>query len=137
MNTMIPLYPGVRGYLDDALFSKDGNATIGSPKWLTPMQVVTPDGLPVSVMRIVPHLAYYVQPVKFEVWDKLNRFKPKKVAVVYIDPKDNSYYVEVEPYYMTKRLVLELSSWAERQPDELVAYINKTMYGDWRYKDVI
>ncbi|AFO70946.1 virion structural protein [Pseudomonas phage PA7] len=137
MLTMVPLYPGVRGYLEDSVFSKNGINDIGYHKWLSPKRVVGPDGLIISEVKITPRIARMEGEVILKVWDKWRRAQPKLVATVYIDPKDNSYRVEVEPFYACRRILLEVDLWAQVIPGDRAPFVNDSVDGAWASRDII
>lgn len=138
MELFIPLWPGARGDLAEAIRSKDGRAILGHPVWLTPGVLAEPDGIPIRQIKTIPTVDRYEGIVRFECWDKRNCARPKLVATVLIDCDTNTYHVEVEEYYRYKQLYMQLHTHGYAQiPHEAVAYTNYTHHGDWRYRDKI
>lgn len=134
----IPFMSGVKGNLLDFPFTRDGNTRFNGIKWITPVEVLFPDGFNIYKLKVVPTLQAYEGKFDFEVWDNYQLSRPKYIGKVSIDAETDNYTVEVDPMYRCYRLsMIFLIHHNPQEPFHTIAFQNATPYGEWRYKDVI
>lgn len=134
----IPLYPGVKGDLFAAPWTKTGTQVTGKVHWVVPLEVQFPDGWAIFNVGVVPAMSAYRDIIEFEIYDKRQLAKPYYMGKVKINAVDDTYEVQLEPRFHCYRLTMMLTAiHTPQEPNEALAYRVGVPYGDWRYKDVI
>ena len=134
----IPLYPGVKGSLLEAPWTRKGTEVTQPIHWIVPMEIQWPDGWNIFNISVVPKLHAYKGQIEFEIYDKYQLAQPKYMGRVKIDCDTDTYEIQLEQRYHCYRLTaVFILTHAPQEPNERLAFQAGVPYGDWRYKDQI